>query len=304
MNVELAKPDHTGFAISMILLGTLIVTASDLIAKSVIPYVSVWQLLFLRSILGLSLLFPFLFFLKKLKSIQTLNLKAVLLRSSLMSATYLCFYTALANIPIALVAGAFFCGPFFMVLLSRFMLGEKFGVWRSFSLFAGFIGVLLILQPNSLEFEPLLLLGLVSAFFYALTQVVTRKYCKNEKPIALSYWLAITFLVTGLVGMIVLWFLPSLSGESFFSRPSGTLPLLPFLLLCFMSVCSIAMHFALSAAYQNAPSSLIAPLEYLYLPLAMLGGYFFYDETPNLTAIVGIAIIILAGLIVAWRKDA
>jgi len=304
LSAELAKPDHTGFAISMILLGTVIITASDLIAKSVIPHVSIWQLLFLRSLLGLSLLIPLLFFLKKLKSIHTLNLKAVLSRSVLMSACYLCFYIALANIPIALLAGAFFCGPFFMVLLSRLMLGEKFGIWRSFSLIAGFIGVLLVLQPNSQEFEPLLLLGLVSAFFYALTQVVTRKYCKNEKPIAISYWLTVTFLVTGLVGMIFLWFLPSLSGESFFSRPSGTMPLLPFLLLSFMSVCSIAMHFALSAAYQNAPSSLIAPLEYLYLPLAMLGGYFFYDEIPNLTAIIGIIIIITAGLIVAWRKDA
>lgn len=304
MNVNIAKPDRTGFAISMILSGVFIVSASDLIAKSIIPHVSVWQLLFLRSLIGLSLLFPLLFFIRKLKSIQTLNLKFVLLRSALMSATYLCFYTALANIPIALLAGAFFCGPLFMVVLSRILLGEKFGRWRLFSLIAGFIGVLLVLQPNSKEFEPLTLLALVSAFFYAMTQVITRKYCKNEQPIALSCWLTITFLVTGLLGMLILWLIPSLNGSSFLDRPSSMMPLIPFLLLCFVSVCSIAMHFALSAAYQNAPSSIIAPLEYLYLPLVMLGGYFFYDEIPNSMAILGIVCIISAGLIVAWRKDA
>ena len=304
MNAELAKPDNIGFGISMLLLGIITVTAGDLIAKSIIPFLSVWQLLLLRSLFGLLFLFSLLFYLKKLPTIQTINLKAVLFRSSLMSACYLCFYIALAKIPIALVAGAFFCGPFFMVLLSRVMLGETFGLWRTTSLIAGFFGVILILQPNSAEFDPLMILSLLSAFLYALTQVVTRKYCKKEDPIALSCWLTITFLVTGLGGMIVLWLLPSFVGTSFVDRPNILLAGSPLLVIGFLGISSIVIHYALSAAYQNAPSSLLGPLEYIYLPLAVIGGYFFYNEIPNLKAFIGIAIIITAGLIVAWRKDA
>ena len=62
------------------------------------------------------------------------------------------------------------------------------------------------------------------------------------------------------------------------------------------------MHLALAAAYQNAPASLVGPLEYLYLPITIFGGYFFFDEIPKTNALIGIAIIITAGLIIAWRE--
>ncbi len=304
MNAELAKSDRIGFAIIMLLLGVTTVTATDLISKSIIPLISVWQLLLLRSLVGLIFLFFVLLALKKLPTIKTINFKAVILRSSLMSACYVCFFLALAKVPIALLAGAFFCSPFFMVILSRFMLGETFGIWRGISIVGGFVGVILVLQPTSVEFDSYMILALFSAFLYALTQVVTRKYCKKEDPVAISYWLTITFFATGLFGMIALWLLPSMNGINFVNRPNVTLPLAPLLILSFIGVCSVIVHYALSAAYQNAPASLLGPLEYVYLPLALVGGYFFYDEIPNFTAFIGISIIIVAGLIVAWRKDA
>lgn len=304
MNAKVEKLDRIGFAISILLLGIVIVATSDLIAKSIIPYVSVWLLLFLRSLCAFIFLIALLFFLKKLPSIKALNFKAVLCRSLLMSACYICFYLALANISIAIAAGAFFCGPFFMALLSRLMLGETFGIWRSISLIIGFLGIVLILQPNSVAFDFYVILALLSAFLYALTQVVTRKYCKKEDPVALSCWLTLTFLVTGLIGVIVLALIPSFNGASFIDRPNVVvLPLFVFLIICFLGILSIVIHYALSAAYQNAPAGLLGPLEYIYLPIAILGGYLFYDEIPNLTAFVGIIIIIAAGLIIAWRKD-
>lgn len=308
MSTQFAKPDQIspdriGYAIIMLLLGIVTVTSSDLIAKSIIPLISVWQLLALRSIFGLIFLIFTLLYLKKLPYIKTLNVKAVLLRSSLMSVTYLCFYLSLARIPIALVAGAFFCGPLFMVILSRIMLNETFGIWRATSLISGFVGVILILQPTSIEFDPFMILALLSAFLYALTQVVTRKYCRKEDPSALSYWLTITFLFTGVCGIAVIWLLPSLAGTKFINRSFVIMDWTPLLILGFLGISSIVVHYTLSAAYQNAPSSLLGPLEYIYLPMAVAGGYFFYDEIPNLSAFIGIIIIIAAGIIITWRKD-
>jgi len=303
LKAELAKPDRIGFAIAILMLGMITVTASDLIAKVIIPYVSVWQLLLYRSTIGLIILLGALFILKKLPSIKTISFGAVIGRSLLMNGCYICFYLALAKIPIALAAGAFFTGPLFMVLLSRIMLGERFGVWRTGSLIGGFIGVVLILQPTSTEFDPMMFIALCSAFLYALTQVVTRKYCKREDPTAMSCWLTITFLTTGAIGSLVLWLYPALVGDAFINRSNTLLPQTLFLIVCFLGLCSIVLHYSLSAAYQNAPSSLLGPLEYVYLPLAALGGYVYFNETPNLIAFLGIGIIVIAGLIVAWRKD-
>lgn len=287
----------------MLLIGISFVAAADLVSKAIIPLVSIWQLLVVRSFCGLAFLLCIILLLKKLPTLKPINLKAVIGRSLLMTACYICFFLGLAKIPIALVAGAFFCGPFFMVLLSRLMLNERFGLWRTVSLIGGFIGVVMVLQPNSASYDPIILLSLLSAFLYALTQVVTRKYCKKEEPTALSFWLTITFLFTGFVGMVIVWLSPSINGVEFINRPNVLLDWYPLVIISLLGISNIIVHYSLSAAYQNAPSSLLGPLEYTYLPIAAIGGYVFYNEIPNTTAIIGILIIIGAGLIVAWRKD-
>jgi drug/metabolite transporter (DMT)-like permease len=182
------------------------------------------------------------------------------------------------------------------------MIGETLGIWRLISVVSGFIGVMLILQPTSSQFDPILILPVICAFLYALTQVFTRKYCKNENPLAISYWLTVTFMISGLIGLIITWLLPVPAETGFLTRPATLIPVIPTLVIAAIAVGSLIMHFALASAYQNAPASLVAPLEYLYLPLTILGGYFFFDEIPQSSAIAGIGIIIAAGLIIAWRE--
>ena len=183
------------------------------------------------------------------------------------------------------------------------MLKEKIGVWRLTSVVSGFIGVLLILQPTSAAFEWVLILPVICGFLYALTQVVTRKYCKDEDPLALSFWLTVTFFISGLIGVLVLFSLPTMQDPGFMTRPVILLDWNKTLVLIVIGAASLIMHFALAAAYQNAPGSLVGPLEYLYLPIAVIGGYFFFDEVPKVSALIGIFIIISAGLIIAWREQ-
>ena len=301
---QTGRPDRTGYAIFMVLLGTFIISSSDLVTKWLTSGISLWQLQFMRSAIGMVLLLALLFVLRKLSAIKVINSKAILIRSLIMTGSYLTFFTALAVAPIALVAGAYFSAPIFMVILSRFMLKETLGVWRMISVLSGFIGVLLILQPTSSQFDPVLILPLICAFLYALTQVYTRKYCKDENPLAISYWMTVAFMISGLIGLIITWLLPVPAETGFLTRPAAILPIIPTLVIVALAAGSLIMHLALASAYQNAPASLVAPLEYLYLPITIFGGYFFFDEIPKPNALIGIAIIITAGLIIAWRERA
>jgi len=296
------KEDHTTFAVTMVLIGVTIITATDLATKEISSGMSIWQLLFMRSIFGLILLLPALFLLKQLRLITPGNIKPVIIRSVLMSGSYLAFFTALAAIPVALVAGGFFSSPLFMVLLSWVMLGEKIGKWRLISVVSGFVGVLLILRPDSSSFDWFTGLPVLAGFFYAITQVYTRKHCKNEHSLALSFWLTTVFMTVGFIGMAWLYFMPPTGQPIFLTYPAVITSQSVTLILIAVAIGSLAMHFSLAAAYQNAPASLIGPLEYLYMPMAILGGYVFFDEVPHATAIIGIAIIISAGLIIAWRE--
>ncbi len=297
-----AQEDRTTFAVAMVLTGVAIIATTDLATKWISSDLSIWQLLFMRSAFGLILLLPLLITLKQLRIIKPLNFKRVVIRSLLMSLSYLAFFTALAAIPVALVAGGFFSSPLFMVLLSWLMLNEKIGKWRLISVLSGFIGVLLILRPDAASFDWFTALPVLAGFFYAATQIYTRKYCKNEHALALSFWLTTVFMIVGLAGMLGLYFLPAAEQPGFLNYPLIITDQAITLTLIAVAIGSLAMHFSLAAAYQNAPASLIAPLEYLYMPLAILGGFVFFDETPHLAAILGIAIIISAGLIITWRE--
>ena len=296
------RPDRTGFAIAMIVLGTSIVACADLATKWLTENLSLWQLQSMRSVFGLIFLLLIALVMRKLSSLKLINIEAVVIRSLLMTATYLLFFTALAVLPITMVAGGFFSGPLFMVFLASVLLKESIGVWRITSAVIGFIGVLMILQPNISDLEPMVFVPVICGFFYALTQVYTRKHCKNEDPMALSFWLTFMFLQSGLLGLIIISFLPESPDAGFLSRPLVMLPIPQLLTLITIAIASVIMHFSIAAAYQNAPATLVAPLEYLYLPIAIIGGYFFFDEQPNTLALLGVLIVITAGLIITWRE--
>jgi len=296
------RPDRTGFAVAMIVFGTTTVAINDLATKWLTANLSLWQLQSMRSVFGISFLLLVLIAIHKLSSLKVVNVKAVAIRSLLMTFTYLSFFTALAALPITIVAGGFFSGPLFMVLLASAMLKEQIGVWRVSSAVGGFIGVLLILQPSASQFEPMIFLPVACGFLYALTQVYTRKHCKNEDPLAISFWLTFMFLLSGLLGLFVLSFMPTTPDPSFLTRPLVMLPMPQLLTLVVIAIASVVMHFSIAAAYQNAPATLVAPLEYLYLPIAIIGGYLFFDETPNAIALLGVLIVIAAGLIITWRE--
>lgn len=302
IKTSMLRPDRTGFAIAMIVFGTTTVAFTDLATKWLTANLSLWQLQSMRSLFGISFLLLVLLAIRKISSLQVIDVKAVFIRSLLMTFTYLSFFTALAILPITMVAGGFFSGPLFMVLLASVILKEQIGIWRVTSSVGGFIGVLLILQPSVSEFEPMIFLPVVCGFFYALTQVYTRKHCKNEDPLAISFWLTFVFLLSGLLGLFVLSFMPATPDPSFLTRPLVMLPMPQLLTLVAIAIASVVMHFSIAAAYQNAPATLVAPLEYLYLPIAIIGGYLFFDEKPNATALFGVLIVIAAGLIITWRE--
>jgi len=296
------RPDRTGFAVVMIVFGTSLVACTDLATKWLTSNLSLWQLQAMRSVFGLCFLLLLLVAMRKLSSLKVINIEALVVRSLLMTLTYLTFFTALAMLPIAMVSGGFFSGPLFMVLIASVMLKEHIGIWRIASATVGFLGVLLILQPDFSQLDPMIFLPVVCGFFYALTQAYTRKYCKNEDPIAISFWLTFMFLQSGLLGLIILSFMPASEDPGFLSRPLVMLPLPQLLALIGIAMSSVVMHFSIAAAYQNAPATLIAPLEYLYLPIAIIGGYLFFDETPNSVGLLGVFIVIAAGLIITWRE--
>ena len=58
----------------------------------------------------------------------------------------------------------------------------------------------------------------------------------------------------------------------------------------------------LTSSYRFADASLVAPFDYTSMILALLIGYFIFDEVPTGTMLVGAGIVIAAGVLIIWRE--
>jgi drug/metabolite transporter (DMT)-like permease len=175
--------------------------------------------------------------------------------------------------------------------------------WRRLLAIAiGFAGVLLILRPGTEAFTWLMLLPVMAGFFYALSSIVTRSRCRSTPPATLAISLSISLLITGVMVSAALYIgqpTPELVAVSPFLLGSwGALDLPGWGFVAILAVLMVGNGLVLPAAYQSAPSVIIATFDYNYLIFATLLGFIVFSEVPDRQTIIGILMIAGAGLMV------
>ena len=165
----------------------------------------------------------------------------------------------------------------------------------------GFVGILLVLRPGTEAFGPAALLPLLSAVLYALAMILTRTRCAHEHPATLALVLNATFVLVGAAGLFVGAVSP-LDAAGFLSpgwTPMGgpewrSVALLAALIL----VASVGT----AIAYQAAPASTVGTFDFAYVGFALLWGALFFGERPDAPALLGIVVIVLAGVLAVRRS--
>jgi len=220
-----------------------------------------------------------------------LTLRAVLL----LFATF-CFITAIRVMPLADALAIVFVEPFIVLLFGKLYLGEDVGPRRLGACIVGFVGVLCVIQPSFVAFGPVALIPLGTAVAFAFYILVTRGLSRQVHPAALQFH---TGLIASLICIPVL-LLAQGSGSELFDPvwPAGIAWAWLFGAGFFATVSHLMMTYALSFA----PSATMAPLQYFELPVATLLGYLVFHDFPNVLSLIGIAIIVGAGLYMIHRE--
>lgn len=181
----------------------------------------------------------------------------------------------------------FTCYPLLVAALSGPILGEKVG-WRRWSAIGvGFIGVLIILQPDGGVFSVWALLPLASALMFALYGLMTRYVARRDAASVSFFWTG----AVGALGMTVagIWFWEPMAPADW-----GWMAV-----LC----CTAALgHWLLIRCYEVAEASAVQPIAYLQLVFASVIGIGVFGDTlrPNVAA--GAALVVAAGLFTLWRQ--
>ena len=160
--------------ILLIILGMMLFGVHDLTIKSMVNTGSLLQIITLRGLIGSVILAVFLKSTGRSFSVRSHYPLLAITRGILFPFGFLCFYLALAKMPIAEASALFFVSPIFMTILSRIILKNKIGIYRISAIIFGFVGVLLIIKPQFENFDLVMLLPLLCAFTYSVSMIITK----------------------------------------------------------------------------------------------------------------------------------
>ena len=178
--------------------------------------------------------------------------------------------------------------PIIAALLAVPILGERLGFHRMGAIIVGFVGVIIIVKPGTDIFKYASLLPLMSALFMASVYLSTRSLMNTDTSIAIIFYYSFSLFITSMIFFPNDFVIPSIS------------QLIPLMSLGVMGTLG---HYFMSQAAKNAEVVVISPFEYTSFIFVGVMGYFFYNEIPNSSIVIGGLLIILGGVYIAYREN-
>lgn len=282
-------------------------TVLDLAIKYISSGYALHQIILIRTIVAIAFLVGMVLWQDgNFRQFRTRRISAHFWRTIIVMLSNVLFFTGLAALPFADALAIAYVSPLVITAASALFLGEKVGPHRWGAVIAGLIGVIVMLRPGAEAMQPAAILIVLSSVCYAASQLMTRQMRDTESTVTLNIYLQAGFLLISLAMGLVAGdgrFLPG-AGDTmaFLLRPWIWPPAAdwPILILTGLSVAVAGL--CVSQAYRLAEAAVIAPFEYLGMPLAILAGAAVFGTWPDLTAWVGILLICGAGLYILWRE--
>ena len=253
----------------------------DSIQKNLIIYFAAFQLLFIKYIFTLSLSLIEAIRKRNSKFYVTRNIKLQLLRCMLSILESGFFVLAFRYLSLADAHTIGASTPIIVVIFSILFLKEKVSPKIWVAIFIGFLGVLVIMRPGLSVFDTKSLIPLAAAFFLGLYQVVTRKVSELDQNETSLFYNGITGI--SLMGFLCIFYWKPISIE-----------FMPFFI-------GIGFFYSLAVylqiiALSKAGASVVQPFHYTLIFWAIIFGYLFYNDIPDLFTILGGIIIASSGI--------
>lgn len=280
--------DKPLLGIAFMALGVSLVPMMDGIAKGLADGYPVFQLVWARFAFHLLWLLPFLLWHGHGRSVLFPRYPGLqLLRGFLLLAATLCYFSAIALMPIADALALLFISPMVVTLLSPIILGEHVGVWRWSAVVAGFIGALIVVRPGFGVFQLASLLALSAGVLHGCYLLTTRRLAGSTNAMVTLFYTGATGLLAISVAMPALWVPPSAIDWGW---------------MALMGAFAAGGHFLIIKAFDRAPAPVVAPVAYAEIVVATAIGYFAFGDFPAAWTWVGIVVIVASGLVISIRE--
>lgn len=296
------RPGKYALGVSVIVATVFAMSFADAIVKYVSADFPLWQIYVVRSLIAIPVIVALLVASRRAVQVRPKSMGWTYLRSLLLALMYIAIYAGVPVLSLSVIAASLYTGPLFIALFSAVLIGEPVRPRQWIAIVMGFVGVLVILRPDTDAFSFAMLIPIVAALFYALAAVITRSKCADEEPLVLALSLNFCLLAVGMAatGLILLWN-PTPSQEAVYPFLLGYWVLMgprEWAIIGLLALLIVAIGVGLAKAYQSAPPPVIATFDYAYLIFAAFWSYVIFSEVPDVTTVLGMVLIAAAGLLV------
>ncbi len=270
-------------------LATLLLTSMFAIAKVAQSYgVSVVEIVFFRQLLAIAPVLALVLIGPGLASLKTQRPWLHASRTVVGTTGMMLNFLTLTLLPLAETQAIWFATPLFATILSAMILREAVGLHRWSAVALGFVGVLIVVQPQSGHL-PILgaVTGLVAALLTAFVTILLRQLGRTEPALTTVFWF---FTISSVpLAFVMPWFLQPHPPEV-------------WALLALMGLVGGLGQVALTLSLQHAPVSTLAPVDYASLIWSTLFGVWLFAEIPTVWTWLGAPLIVASGLYIVWRE--
>lgn len=285
-----APPVPLWISAGWLLLDMALVTTMQAIVKAEGETYPAIQLVFLRSLVGFISVAP-LVWRHRHKLTDLSNIRGHLARVAFNSAALTLNFAAFAALPLALVTAIGFTRPLILLVMAAIMLGESVSRTRYVFTAFGFLGVIIMVQPDAIPWNMGLVAAFASVFFGSLAVVQTRRLAGENTVILMLFYT---------VGLTILTSIPA----TFVWVP---IPWSAAPNIILIGVLAQVGQYCWLQAYQKQEARFLAPIGYLSILFSGFVGWLFFGEIPSLLLCIGAAIVVLTTMLATpterWLKN-
>jgi drug/metabolite transporter (DMT)-like permease len=246
------------------------------------------QVVFFRTGFGLLAMLPWLLR-QGFRVMRTSRLRLHLLRALIGIFAMVGWFTTLSLMPLAEATALSFTAPIFTSVLAVLLLGEVMRARRWSATMIGFLGALVIVRPGFAAIQPAALLAIATAAIWASSTVLIKVMARTESAGAITTYMVLLTTPMTLLAALFVWQNPSLEQLAF---------------AALLGAAGSAGHTCMSRALAAADATLVAPFDYLRLPIVALIAFLAFGEVPSLWVWIGGTVIAASSIYIAHREAA
>jgi drug/metabolite transporter (DMT)-like permease len=243
---------------------------------------NVFQLMSIRSTVGLCLLYPLIWRSGGFAVVRTRRLPQHIARNSIHYCAQLGWFFALTLIPIGQVVAIEFTMPIWTAILAAMFLGERITRWKIAAIALGLLGVILIVRPATGEINPGQLIALAAAVGFGISIAMVKSLTRTEQTLAIIFWMLALQATASLLPALYVWSWPSLTTWGW-----GIV----------IAFCGTFSHYCMARALLHADATVVIPMDFLRVPLTAAMGWLLYSERLDAFTLLGAALILTGNLL-------